>query len=165
MATLFPVAPGQVAVLTRPEFDPALPVTLDGVTGSAFPALRAILTNFSISLRESHQFQPTLGDVTFAYAFGADLGALRLGGVAFLSDCVGTFSGVERVLDHYQAQRMAARGRPTQVQIGSTAAGRFRGFLTGMAMQVKAAEDGLAQFALELRVYANPHTRSEEDGA
>lgn len=158
MAVIFQNKPGQVIALAAgPTGDAGLPLTIDGISGSWFPEFRAILTELSVGLDDNFQFTHTFDDVIFVYAFGSRISQMRISGLAFNGDCAdrsgGGVTGIERVMTFYRTNRIAARATPIQLQVGTTAAGRFRGYLTNFRADIVKPEARLAQFAFIFHVF------------
>jgi hypothetical protein len=153
MAAIFETGPGQAVALAAENGDLALPLAIDGASGSWFPSFRSVLTGVEIALDGNVQFTHTLRDVIYVYAFGDRISHMQLTGVSFARGCAGGRSGIEEVLDLYALNRVAVRAAPVQVQIGVSAAGRFRGCVTGFRASIIKPEARLSQFALSLSIF------------
>lgn len=154
MAVLFQGKPGEVIALNNASGDLGLPLTIDGIAGSWFPQFTSILTDISVVLDSNYQTTHTCKDVIDIYVFGDRVSQMRIGGLAFAGRCDGgTASGLELILEWYRTNRIAVRESPIQVQIGTTAAGRFRGNLVRLAVDIAKAEARISQFSLFLEVF------------
>lgn len=153
MALLISNSPGQVTAIQVPG-DVGLPIGVGGLSGSWFPALRAISTDISIGLDGNAQFMHTLANAVYVYAFGDRISQIQLGGIAFAHACPGPDgqSGAEAVLAFYNANRVAAQSTPTVLQIGTSLSGRFIGYLTSLKLGVSNPEMRLSQFGLTYSV-------------
>ena len=154
MATLFQSIPGQVVALSNVDGDKGMPLTVDGMSGSWFPRFRSIISEMHVGLDGNYQLTHTCEDVVYVYAFGDRISQMQIGGVAFTSACAGSnMTGIEQVLAWYKKNRIAVRSKPIQVQIGSSASGLFRGYLTNLVGDIIKAESRLSQFALLFKVF------------
>ena len=125
-----------------------LTISIDGVVPNS---TRAVITSFRAALAGKQQFLHTLEDLIYVYTFGEAIGALTISGVCFSSGCNPTSSGatgVEEILAFYELNKLSTTGRPITLQIGTTAAGRFYGFLVGCNVDVNAPEHQLGSFSL-----------------
>jgi hypothetical protein len=154
MATLFMTRPGTAVALVD-DGDVGLPLRLDAIQGSWFPSLRSVLTEASFALDASYQFQHTLRDVIYAYTFGDRISSVRVGGIAFASDCAdpGGMSGLELILQFWEANKISARATPMQLQIGVSSAGSFTGHLVSLRADIVRPEARLSQFAFLMNVF------------
>jgi hypothetical protein len=153
MATIFLNQPGRAVALSD-EGDSGLPLRVDGIQGSWFGGFKSILTEAGVSLDGNYQFAHTLNETVYAYVFGDRISQLRLSGLAFASGCDGGGqSGIELIMQWYEANKISARERPIQAQIGTSSAGRLRGYLTHMRADVIRPEARISQFALIMHVF------------
>lgn len=153
MATLFGSIPGTAIRLDLKEGDVALPLSVDGIANGWFPGFKSILTEVSLGLDGNYQFVHTLKSIIYIYTFGDRISQLRLGGLAFQAACnAGQGTGIEALLGYYEQNRIAARSQPIQVQIGTEAAGRFRGYLTHFKADLLKPEARITYFSLLLHV-------------
>lgn len=154
MATIFESRPGQVVALDNADGDLGLPLTIDTIQGSWFAPFQSILTELSLALDGNFQFTHTCKDVIYVYVFGSRISQMRVSGLAFSDSCAaGNRTGLEQVLDFYNRNQVASRQTPIQVQIGTTAAGRFRGYLTNIRADIVKAEARISQFSLLFHVF------------
>lgn len=151
MATIFDTQPGAVAVLPSDD-GPGLPLAIDGFSGSWFGAYKSILAGLSLALDGNVQFTHTLDDTIYIYTFGDRISQLRVDGLSFQGGCGDDGSGVEAILQAYDENKVASRSSPVQVQIGTSASGLFRGYMTGLRMEIVKPEARIAQFSLLLSV-------------
>lgn len=73
---------------------------------------------------------------------------MRISGIAFSQMCNGV-QGLSTVLAYYEANRLENRSSPISIAIGTSDAGRFRGFLTELNAEVSRPEANLAQFGMQ----------------
>jgi hypothetical protein len=151
MPEIFNNKPGSVQVLA-PKGANTNPfrVTIDGFpeTGAQNGA---ILTELAIQRHGNFQFMHTLKDLVYVYSFGERIGQIRASGMAFARLCNGT-EGLPAVLAYYEANRLEVRSTPISIVIGTSGAGRFRGFLTELNVDVSRPEARLAQFGMQFHV-------------
>jgi hypothetical protein len=62
-------------------------------------------------------------------------------------------SGIELILQWWEANKISAREAPVQVQIGTSSAGRFRGYLMNMRADIIKPEARISQFAFTMFVF------------
>lgn len=154
MPTLFMNRPGQAVALPGDAGDQGMPLTIDGIQGSWFPSFTSILTELSLALDGNFQFTHTCKDIVYVYVFGRRISAMRISGLAFADRCPGGgATGIEQVIDYYNQNGIAQRPTPIQVQIGTSGAGRFRGYLTNARAEIVKAEARIGQFALLFSVF------------
>lgn len=153
MGLLLISQPGTVIALADPT-DTAFPIALQG-WGNAL-SMKSIITDLAIARQGNCNFSHTLKDSIYAYSFGERIGQMRISGLSFASMC-GTDSttGVEAVLNYYNQNRIVAAKSPITVAIGTTAAGRFRGFLVGLNIEISRPEARLAQYSLMFTTLPN----------
>jgi hypothetical protein len=163
MAEIFNNKPGSVQVLaTSGANNNPFRVTIDGFpeTGSQGGA---ILTELAIQRHGNFQFMHTLKDLVYVYSFGERIGQIRASGMAFARLCNGT-EGLKAVLAYYEANRLEVRSSPISIVIGTSGAGRFRGFLTELNVDVSRPEARLAQFGLQFHVLPSAKTSTGSSG-
>jgi hypothetical protein len=97
----------------------------------------------------------TLRNLIFVYAFGDKIGQLRISGLAFAGACGYSSgrTGVENVLEYYAVNRISNRLTPCQLQIGSSPAGYFEGYLTDLRLDILQPEARMTQFTLDFQVF------------
>lgn len=163
MAELFNNKPGAVAVLaTNYTDDNPFRLTIDGFprTGQSGGL---ILTELAVHRAGNYQFLHTLKDLVYVYSFGERMGQLRASGMCFSRMCRGsTQDGLSTLLSFYEANRLEMKPDPISIIIGTSAAGRFRGFLTEMNVEVSRPDARLSQFGLSF--HALPSTQSGGGG-
>jgi hypothetical protein len=75
--------------------------------GSAYNAMRSIISSISISEATNSQFLTSLNKVTYLYTFGDRLAELDVGGVFFLNpECDGV-SGFHAVYNFFEANKLS----------------------------------------------------------
>lgn len=121
------VVPGRISV---PGFAPA----------------GALISGANYDQSVNVQFQSTLGRAVYVYVFGDNMGVAKIEGIAFQGSCGGgKKTGIEEILDYYDANRSSMLREPIKVGIGETA---ISGFLTGVSIRaVTLATDVAAAFS------------------
>lgn len=114
------------------------------------PNTRAIITQAGIIENGNFQFLHTLNETIYAYVFGDRIGELRVSGICFAYDCSVQSSGMKQVIDNYRDFRIANTGGPVQVSFGET---DYKGFLTGMNIEITDAERNLGQWSLRFHTF------------
>lgn len=137
--------PGRVVALETP----ALPI-LVSMTCWDSRKFKAIITQVSVSNQGGYQFLHSLREYIYIYIFSERIGELAVNGMTFMGDC-GDYgepgnSGIERVLQYYNAMRATKRLAPVVVQIGATT---FSGFLLGAKAEITDSDTGLGRFAFK----------------
>lgn len=151
MASIFENRPGRAVAVTDTD-DTPLALRLDAWGGYA--GFKAIITEVAVGLDGNYQFLHTLKDKIYIYVFGDRISQIRIAGLAFADTCPGGGpSGFELVLGFYQANRVANRATPSQIQIGTSAAGHFQGYLTNFKGDVFKPEARVTQFGLIYHVF------------
>ena len=145
---VFSKAAGQVSSF----IDPTLParVTLNIQNWGGFLGFKSIISRVTVSSRGNFQFLHTLGGQVFVYVFGDRIGRMGISGLSFDAICgdeAGTL-GVERVLNYYNQNRIAARSIPLRVSIGT--ATTLSGYLVGLNTEVIDPKSRIWQFNMEL---------------
>ena len=151
-----PAIPGNIKPLVRVE--PEL----------GFTQQRSIITRLTMSQQTSHQFMHTLGGDIYIYVFGDRIGQITISGLAFGSDCSDGEAanpddeyGIERTLQWYGQNKLAARNSPVVVQLGRTP---IRGFVTDMTADIVDPKTWISQYNLTLKVIPpreDPISRSQ----
>ena len=122
-----------------------------GVGGVVDPTARAIITQAAIVENGNYQFLHTLNETIYVYVFGDRIGELRVSGIAFSNACHGGGgSGMKQIIDSYKTNRLAEKGGPVLVNFGATT---YRGFLTGMNLDVVDPERNLGQWAFRFHTF------------
>jgi hypothetical protein len=138
------------------QHNAALPfqIRLQGMgIGSDLASARAIITQAAIQQSGNYQFLHTIGETIYVYIFGDKIGELRVSGVAFMQSCgrsgaQGT--GMQQVLLEYERSKLSALASPVFVNFGDVP---FRGFLTGMQLEVADAETNIGQWAFRFNTF------------
>jgi hypothetical protein len=113
--------------------------------------IRGISTGVEIEMSGNYQFLHTVNNFIYFYAFGDRIGAINVTGIGFVKACTARnaiFSDTQKgeilqLYDYYMENRAAASGNKSSKLTVSSAEGgtkTFRGFLTGMRMDIKATE-------------------------
>jgi hypothetical protein len=121
--------------------------------GSDNATARAIITQAGVMQNGNFQFLHTIGETIYVYVFGDRIGELRVSGVAFMQMCRNggpAQTGMAQVLAEYQANKLSSLGRPVIVNFGDTP---FKGFLTGMNLEVADAENSLGQWSFRFNTF------------
>lgn len=147
MATFFPQSRGVVKRVDGPHPLSPFFISLDGARQ---PFTSAIITQAGVVRSGNYQFLHTLDDTVFVYVFGRRIGELRVSGVGFSANCDGQQAGSDQVIDWFENNQLSASGRPVIVGLGGR---RFRGFLTGMQLDVVDAETQLSQWSLRFNTF------------
>lgn len=122
-------------------------ITFDGVT------LGLPVTGFALELQGNYQFLHTVNDFIYVYAFGDRIGELVITGMGFYgNECEAwTGSSICELLDYYKEHRISKWKPPILIKIGDCDED-FKGFLTGMRMEVTKPEVNIAQWVLRFNV-------------
>ena len=109
--------------------------------------INGILTGVSVEMSGNYQFLHTVNNFIYFYAFGDRVGVITLTGVGFVAPCPGVKKGALLELYKYYTEKRAAKAGGKAMSLTIAAAGAaagttktFRGFLTGMRMDIKSAE-------------------------
>jgi hypothetical protein len=150
MADIFSNRPGVVAVLNTGGIDDnPFRVTLDGFSQNGAQS-GVIFTEMAIQRAGNYQFLHTLNDLVYVYSFGERIGQIRASGMLFAQLCNGV-GGLSTLLAYYEANRLEARPDPVSIIIGTSDAGRFRGFLVELNVDVARPDARLAQFGMQFQ--------------
>lgn len=160
---VFSKAAGQVSSFV----DPTLParVTLRIEDWGGFLGFKSIISRVTVSARGNFQFLHTLGGKVFVYVFGERIGQLGISGLSFDSICgdeAGTL-GIERVLNYYADNRIAARATPVKVTIGT--ATTLSAYLVGITGDVVDPRSRIWQFNMDLALVPQDDDDDEADEA
>jgi len=126
------------------------------IGGPVNPNTRAIITQAAIVENGNYQFLHTLQETIYVYVFGDRIGELRVSGLAFSNPCqsgggaIGGESGMKQIIDAYRENRLAEKGGPVNGNFGETP---YKGFLTGMNMDVADPERNLGQWAFRFHTF------------
>lgn len=148
MASVFTPCAGVVEV-TRPECVEAyFTITVAPKGGVAAP-INGIMTGVSIEMSGNYQFLHTVNNFIYFYAFGDRVGVITFTGIGFVKPCpdvngvAQTKGALLELYDYYIENRASKRnGKAMSLTIasGNSGAKTFRGFLTGMRMDIKASD-------------------------
>ncbi len=157
---------GVVSVLDMPGLPASLSVRLENFGG--FATMRSIVTSVRISSRGNFQFLHTIGGSVHVSVFGDRIGQMAVAGLAFDKDCVspGGLTGIERVADYYNRNRIAGRQSPLRITIGAGLS--LSAMLVGLDTNVANVESRLHEFTLHMalipRPASVPRSRSKSSG-
>ena len=148
MSTIFQTQPG-IAVAFPTTGDLPIPLAFDGFGGSSFFAYKSLITQLSVERAGNFQFIHTLKDLIHLYVFGNRISQIRVAGVCFVDRCPGNGgqTGVELISQYWDNNSVSRRSTPITMQLGTSPAGTFIGFLTNMRIDILQPESRLAQFA------------------
>lgn len=153
MPVFFTHARGSVVQLQGQSHSPdgALPFTIQVQDMGIEPGRSGnlIVTQAAIIEKGNYQFLHTLNETIYVYVFGDKIGELRLSGVAFENPCHDV-NGVQTILAMYRDHRLAEFGGPVTISLGNDS---YRGFLTGMSVDLIDPERLLAQWALRFHSF------------
>jgi len=115
--------------------------------------INGIATGIEIEMSGNYQFQHTVNNFIYFYAFGDRIGSINVTGIGFVKGCgssrwnnifdVQKKGELLQLYDYYMQHRAAASGnKSSKLTISSADGGTktLRGFLTGMRMDIKATE-------------------------
>ena len=160
MTTLYVTHPGQVTAINGEIGKLPMTIMLDDWPG--FPAIRAIVTHVGISAGGNYQFLHTLKEYIYVYVFGERIGDVAISGLLFSEACTASAgvssalapvnaaepSGIEQLCDFYNRNRIAVRGQPMRIIIGTSGFASFQAFLVGHKSEISDPQQQLGQFTL-----------------
>lgn len=162
--TIFETRPG--AVVAVPDaFDQPIPLAIDGWGG--YQSTRSIITQMGVMRQGNFQVTNTLEDQIYVYTFGERMGQMQISGLSFSGSCSSgdgaagasegnpRVTGIEKVLEFYDQHRVSYRRDPLSVQIGTSAAGRARGFLGACRVELIRPEGRISQYGFQLFTVPN----------
>jgi hypothetical protein len=162
MGLVFEVQPGYA--LQLPYASGGDPFTVDVAGFGDAQASRSIITQLSVRRGANAQFVHSLQDLIYVYSFGERIGTITAAGLSFVGMCDGGVgkTGIEYVLDYYEANRLGGdNGGPLRLLIGGAGgSGTFRGYLTGLAVDVAKPDLRLANFALQFQTLPQRRRRA-----
>lgn len=131
--------------------------------------LKGIATGVEIEMSGNYQFLHTVNNFIYFYAFGDRVGTINVTGIGFVKNCEGKSAKSEllQLYDYYIQKRAAANGKKSAtLTISGTEGGTktFRGFLTGMRMDIKATETMGTVGYWTFRFEVVPTTKSSGSG-
>jgi hypothetical protein len=106
-------------------------------------AIRGISTGVEIEMAGNYQFLHTVNNFIYFYAFGDRVGTINVTGLGFVKACGSNKGELLQLYDYYIDKRAAANGKKSATLTISSGTGgtkTFRGFLTGMRMDIRATE-------------------------
>ena len=125
------------------------------ISVQGFKPTMAMINHIAVSEGANVQIQPSLRRAIYVYSFGDKIGAVQVGGVAFISrGCPSGPSGdgTEDVFAFYAKNRVSRRLRHVNITLGQTT---FAGFLTKISMQSQKAEHRFFRYSLEFAAVPN----------
>lgn len=137
--------PGRIVALQ----DPCAPGAARLVTAEGFDSgsFHSIITSVGVSSAGNFQLMHTLGSGIYLYVFGDRVGGIRLQGMSFAGSCGASGTvGIERIMQYYQANRIAARKTPMSITIGTRTT--LTGYLAGISTNIEGNEQRISQFEL-----------------
>lgn len=145
--TIFSKQAGMVASFPDPTLPASTTLNVEGWGG--FQGFKSIITRVNVAAQGNFQFLHTLGGNIYVYVFGDRVGSMGISGLAFDSVCddaAGTI-GIERVLDYYTQNRIAARKTPIKVTVGVKTT--IAGYLVAVSGDVVDPRSKIYQFNLQ----------------
>jgi hypothetical protein len=145
--TIFSKQAGIVSTFPDPTLPANTTLRVEGWGGYA--GFKSIISRVNVAAQGNFQFLHTLGGNIYVYVFGDRVGQLGVSGLAFDSTCddaAGTI-GIERVLDYYSTNRIAARRTPIKITLGVRTT--LSGYLVGVSGDVVDPASRIYQFNLQ----------------
>lgn len=134
--------------------------------------IQGIMTGIEIEMSGNYQFQHTVNNFIYFYAFGDRMGVINVTGVGFVKTCSENENPKKGELlsmyDYYMKNRAAVSGnKSASITISQTGgiSKTLRGFLTGMRMDIKASETMGTVGYWSLRFEVVPEKQSNASGA
>lgn len=115
----------------------------------------AIITSLAETQRVNAQITHHFGDRVYADVFGNRIGTLTLSGLAFGRSCEDNASGLHRLRQWYEQNRMSVIRTPLMVTLGPQT---ISAYLLGMTITTSNIEQLVHQFQLSLLVPPSPVT-------
>lgn len=130
---------------------PMMRIGVSGWPGKAQGGLffSSICTQAGINAGGNFQFLHTINDSIYVYIFGDRIAEIMLAGAVFGEYCEGSF-GLTEIFSLYTRDRIAARGGPLVVTLGTRA---FNAFLTGISTEITDAETQIGQFSFKFHCF------------
>ena len=129
-------------------------ITIDG-TAMSLP-----VTGFVHEMQGNYQFLHALDRFVYFYSFGDRIGEITVSGISFAAPPCGGGAGVLKppticsLYDLYAEKKQSKLKKA--VKIGASNCGAARGFLTGMRLEVTAANSGVPIGQWSLRFHVIP---------
>jgi len=138
MADLFVSVPGQVAAfeMSATLGQVAIPAEIKDPQFIPSRPSPVIFNTLDWGQRTNQQFASSLDGSVYIYVFGDQMGNVNIRGYAFDQLCQQDISGLQMVLDYYDANRASKRPLPIKVAIGEKV---VQGFLTGAQVVARGA--------------------------
>lgn len=128
--------------------------------GSVFklstPGLSLPVTGFTLDLSSNFQFQHTLNEFIYVYAFGERVGEMVVSGMGFLGACgaAKSKSACDVLTTTYKTKSLGNSKKGTTITLGGC--GSFWAFLTGLRIEVPRPEVLVAQWSMRFHVILKP---------
>lgn len=141
---------------------------------SLFDDLQGLVTSIGYSAQSGFQFMHALREFIYLYVFTERVGEIVLNGLVAPASCIidGSQSvtidgcqitaatGLERIIQWYECNRVTSRADPINIALGSTVS--YDAFLVGMKADIVTAETGIAQFSLRFNYIPNISDNDEQ---
>lgn len=149
MPNIFGSASGRIALVNSD--DGTIPLGLICGDLKDTVGFKGILTGLSLSGQSGYQVMHTLRQYIYVYTFGERIGEIVISGLAVVADCgdipdLNSPTGLARVFNWYERNRISAIGRPISITCTPTLV--LNGFLVNFKYQVVDPSISLGQFAL-----------------
>lgn len=132
-----------VAVYTQKNCGDGGPQFLSITVGGDNLYDHGIITGISCALTGNYQFLHTVNNFIYLYAFGDRISVLNITGIGFTQKCSGASDkvAINKIYDFYKNQRVAKRKNALGIVVtGTEDVFKFKGYLTGMTIDVKNSE-------------------------
>ena len=144
MPAIFTPCTGVVEVLRPACADAFFTINITPAKGGKSEPINGIMTGASIEMSGNYQFLHTVNNFIYFYAFGDRIGVITLTGIGFVKPCPDTKKGaLLKLYDYYTDNRAAVSGNRSMsltISTGDSGTKTFRGFLTGMRMDIKSTD-------------------------
>jgi len=149
--SVFPVCDGVVSMVTINCAQP----NGGAIFKISSPGLSLPVTGFSLDLSSNYQFQHSLNEFIYVYAFGERVGELILSGMGFLGAC-GNAAGKNAcgALKLYKDKSLGTSKKGTTITLGNC--GTFWAFLTGLRIEVPKPDVLVAYWSMRFHVILKP---------
>lgn len=173
---IFSSSPGTIVAVTGQATPIAFSV--DG-TQQTFNDLKAIVTSIGVQGQGGYQFMHAMRNYIYVYVFTERIGELVINGLAFpescgplgpqdypaagftsvgsVNPCPDTFTGqtgLERVMEWYECNRITSRSEPISIALGGSSV-PYEAFLLSVRADIANAETGIAQFSMRFNYVPN----------
>lgn len=139
-------------------------ITIDGTRRLSFP-----ISSFVMEQQGNYQFLHALDNFIYYYNFGDRIGEMTVAGFGFTEKTCVPASGTRpattednsicRLIGFYEAYKQSTRRQA--ITVGTHVCGVYRGFLTGMRLEVSAGSFGMpvGQWSLRFHVFERVRPR------